>query len=137
MTRLNEHTVAKLENKNNHVLPVPQAKFGLKRTGEDLTDHEGIAWIYLDCPHCLTHSRFTPQHTTIVDWSVDEIGLLQRELHSLAVCENCGDVIYIKCFEVDDDRDWWFDYEYHYPQQTIKIPEKNLILPNSIYECFL
>ena len=36
-----------------------------------------------------------------------------RSFHTLATCENCDDVIYIKCYEVDIDPDWHFGYEYH------------------------
>jgi hypothetical protein len=92
-----------------------EPKLELKRTGHDLTDHEGIEWIYLLCPHCNVYAKFTPQFTIIIS-KPESKGVQPRDFHTLAECEHCGDVIYVKCWEIDFDPDWWFAYEYHHPR---------------------
>lgn len=110
----------------------PTHSFELRRTGPDLTDHEGFEWIYLTCGKCRRYARFSALRTYIVEQPPAEIGNV-RDFHTIACCDCCGDVAYVKCFEVDFDPDWWFDYEFHYPSSGRDVPSG---LPEGVSLCF-
>jgi hypothetical protein len=106
----------------------------MQRNGSDIADHSGLSWIYLHCPHCRAHARFTPLHTTIVN-QPEVSGVATRDFHSLAVCEHCDDVIYIKCEEIDFDPDWHFHYQYHFPRTLHPASDSpDLPYPESIWQ---
>jgi len=135
MEDTNHFTMKTIKKSTSISTETQYPKFELRRTGEDLTDHHGIDWIYLHCPHCNSHSRFISQYTIVVELPIDDIGVSTKDFHSLAACENCSDIVYIKCFEHDFDPDWWFGYEYHHPQATFTLTETEL--PTLIYRSFL
>ncbi len=93
-----------------------EPEFELKITGEDLLDHDGIDWIRLVCPHCGADARFNAEHTIMVPGESSYHYGETRHFHTLATCEFCKDLIYIKCFDFDLNPDWHFGYEYHYPK---------------------
>lgn len=91
-----------------------QPKFELIKTGEDVTDHDGIKWVMITCAHCAARARLIPIHSAAVR-STDTLGATNTDYHYLCQCENCSDVTYVKFWEVDFDPDWAFRYETHYP----------------------
>lgn len=126
-------TVLKVKKDNKNSILKGAVRFELKRTGPDLTHHDGVEYVYLRCPHCGAYAKFSPKHTIIVDQGEQEYGDV-KDFHTLAVCENCNDVVYVKFYEVDFDPDWWFDYEYHHPQYMFEFTV--LTVPESIVESF-
>lgn len=116
------------------IIEKDKVKFELKRVGPDLLDHEGLDWIYLNCPHCGVYSKFTPKSVIMVEEGTDNDyeDVTTRGFHHLAMCEFCNDIIYVKCYDLDFDPDWWFDYEYHHPKLKFNITES--IIPINIIE---
>ncbi|GEM_PF-2652218 len=116
-----------------------KTEFELKITEDDLLGHNGIDRIRLYCPYCGEYARFDAKHTIVIpEESLDPLGGHTRHFHTLAVCEFCKDVIYVKCFDWDWDPDWYFDYECHYPKSIecyINIDKLNI--PVSFSEAFL
>jgi len=117
-----------------------EPKFKLDQHGEDLTDHNGLAWIYLLCPYCNTKTKFVSVHTVVIKQPEEEYGI-PRDFHTLASCENCGDVLYVKCSEIDFDPDWHFAYEFHHPRSVLSysaadIPEIVWLSLNEAHICF-
>ena len=135
MEETNRFTVKTIKKSTSTSTEPREPKFELKRTGDDLVDHQGVEWIYLHCPHCNSYARFISEYTIIVKLPLNDNNISSRGFHSLIVCENCNDVVYLKCFEDDFDPDWWFGYEYHYPQTTFALTETEL--PTPVYRYFL
>lgn len=94
-----------------------QPRFELDQFGKDVTEHNGIRWIYLPCPYCNAHARFIPVESVVVE-SEDDLGMKQKDYHCLCKCEHCESVIYVKFWEVDFDPDWHFAYEMHTPSAS-------------------
>jgi hypothetical protein len=116
------------------IAEAPLDRFELKKTGPDLLDHKGIEWVYLTCPHCSTYCKFQPKYTLIANQPEDPEGVSLREFHSIATCDFCNGVIYVKCWEIDFDPDWHFAVEYYHPQASFSHSPANL--PPSVFSSY-
>lgn len=129
-----EATVMTVKKTIGNVADIDVPRLEIKRTGDDLVDHVGVKWIYLVCPHCNTYTKFYPKYTIIVQQPDDETEASERDFHSLAACECCEDIIYLRCVEYDFDPDWYFGYQYHHPQSSfIHSPTD---LPSTVFTSF-
>lgn len=115
LTRVQTYSAKKVKNVDVGMLTFDlQPEYSLKRTGEDLSEHDGLEWIRLQCPNCVEIHKFVPIATIVnkkdFDW------LTYKDFHTLAKCPSCNDIVYIQCWEYDDDRDYCFQYEMHSPR---------------------
>jgi hypothetical protein len=91
-----------------------QPRYELNQIGKDVAEHEGIKWVWINCPHCGSNAKFYPIFYTKVKSGDDQFGFI-IDHHYICKCDYCEDVIYVKFWEVDFDPDWTFQYETHYP----------------------
>lgn len=87
-------------------------QFGLKKD-DVLDEYAGLDWIFLECITCQEWNKFVPVSSAT---SVRNSAGTERAIHYLAKCLKCGEIIYVRCSEYDDDHDYYFDYEMHYPR---------------------
>jgi hypothetical protein len=102
------------------------------KPGSDVADNDGVKWIWLDCPHCGSRSKFHPAFHARVTRGQKEV-VVETDHHYLSTCDFFGDVVYIKFWEVDIDPDWTIQYETHYPIVGNQISEQ---LPKLVHASF-
>lgn len=102
------------------------------KPGADVADNDGVKWIWLDCPHCGSKSKFHPAFHARVARGEKEYGI-ETDHHYLSTCDFCGDVVYVKFWEIDLDPDWTIQYETHYPLIGDQVSDQ---LPKLVHASF-
>lgn len=59
---------------------------------------------------------------------------IETDHHYLSTCDYCGDVVYVKFWEIDFDPDWTIQYETHYPLVGDQFSDQ---LPRIVHASFL
>lgn len=113
--------VLRLRKKQGTRVPLPKVvkevpQDALARTGPDVVNHDGLRKVRLKCPHCAADTDFLSLSTVIVSQPVGEFAEVRRDFHSLMRCAACGDVVYVKSWDVDCDPDYVFSLETTFPQ---------------------
>lgn len=95
--------------------------------GDDVAANLGLYQVVSDCPVCCESTAKCTSHlwtsSTEYDW-----GEKQRHLFSLMICESCENMMVVKCFDYDDDRDYFFQYD------SVMFFNKNWQKPEDIQE---